>query len=427
MPSGHIIDNRPSKAAWVVLACVCILSLFNYLDRMLLAAVIPLIKQEFTLSDTYIGMLSASFAILYAVGGVPLGRLADHYSRRLIIASSAVVWSLMTALCGLSNTYWSLFTARIGVSLGEAGYMSASYSMLSDYFTPARRNFAVGAQISFASLGIVAGLSAGGWLASAYGWRMAFVMLGAPGLLVALICYLAMREPQRGAMDSAAAASEPPPSVINGLAILARNPIFVWLAICGGFNAFCAIGMVQWLPSFFVRTHEMPLATIGVLFGSAFGLGLGMGQVFGGIIASRMARRGTFEPLKLCIWSNLALAPAYLIVLWLPNANVAIATTFIATFIGALSHGSQGAGVQNTLPVRLRGMGHGVYAFSVSALGMAVGPLLVGVMSDAFAKTTNEADALRYALSVGQLMFIAAAFCGWRSWRAGKLADVTIE
>lgn len=403
-----------ARAAWTALLFVCAIAVINYTDRMTLAAMVPRIKAEFASTDSAIGWLSASFALVYSICGLPLARWADvSSSRRAILGLTATFWSLMTAACGLAQSYGALFAARCGVALGEAGQYPAAYSMLSDYFPPARRNFAIGTLIAASALGVVGGLALGGWLAAAIGWRSAFVVIGLPGVLLALLAYLCVREPERGAFDHGSFPLEGERSLWMTFTALLRNPLYVRLGLTAGFNGYCSIGIVQWLPSFFDRTFHLPLATIGLLFGTAFGLGLGAGQFAGAVTAARLARRSVAEPLKLCAVSNTLIGPGYLLVLCAPTVSFAIAMTLVTAVIAGLGHASQAAGVQNAVPPRLRGAAHGIQSVLVSGIGMGVGPLMVGIISDRLQPSLGSAEALRYALCISQILLATAAVTAW--------------
>jgi MFS family permease len=406
---------------------MCALATLNFIDRMALAAFLPAIKREFLLTDSRAAMLSASFALMYAACAVPLGRLADKYPRRAIISLTAVLWSVATAACGFAQSYWSLFAGRIAVAMGEAGYIPASFSMISDLFPPARRNIAVGVLGAAVTVGGALGIILGGGLASAYGWRIAFLIIGVPGLLVAFFAGRFLREPERGATDSPGVTPSRPESLAldshglgAALASLARNRVFIWIFLTSACNAYCHLGIVQWLPSYFERTQHFSMAVIGAAFGTTFGLGLGLGGLIGGILAAKLARRHVFDSLRLCIVSNALLVPGFLIVLWTANPRLAIGASLASTFLGALGHAAMSAGAQNAVAPHLRGLAQGVLMIGASIVGMGAGPLIVGLLSDAFAGTLGSAQGLRYALSMSLGIFAFAGLSGWQAYRTGR-------
>ena len=412
-------SERTPFGTWLTLGLICGIGLFNYIDRTVLAAVIPLIKVEFDLTDTSIGMLSGAFALLYAICGVPLGRLADNYSRRSIIGAAAAFWSAMTAACGLATGYWTLFFSRIGVAFGEAAFLPSAYSVISDLFSPARRHLAFGILSVFCSLGVVAGLAIGGGLAVAFGWRIAFILLGLPGLVFAALVFFLTKEPVRGGNDGGDSSEHEKHSLLSAIKALSRERVFMWIVSTSGFNGFCMLGMVQWLPSFFQRTHQLSIETIGLLFGVAFGVGMALGQFTGGLVATRLAAKGIFEPLRICILTNFLIIPGFLALLWTSHASIAVTMTFVTTFIGAFGHPAQSAGAQNSVSPRLRGTAAGFLSLAVALIGMGIGPVFVGVLSDAFLESVGSTEALRRALSIAQVLFLFASYSGWRAYRAG--------
>lgn len=407
------------RSTWTVVGIVCLIGFLNYVDRMVLAAVLPALKHEFLLSDTEVGLLSTGFALVYALAGLPLGQLADRYSRRLIICVATAFWSLMTILCGAAGTYSVVLLARIGVGLGEAAYMPAAFSTLSDLFAPARRHFAHSLVIVSTSIGVIVGLAMGGWLAANYGWRAAFFAFGAPGLLISVLAYFLFWEPRRGATDAAAGAGEAA-TLLQTLNALRSNSVFIWLCLTNAFNAFCVFGISQWLPSFFERVYQLSLSVIGIVFGIAFGVGLVLGQMMGGVLATRLARRGMFEPMKLCVVSNCLIVIGFVVVLWAPTLSLSIAATLLTTFVGSIGHAAQNTGIQNAVTARQRGVAQASSALLSSAIGMAVGPLIVGIFSDVFATYVGDAEALRYALTIPQVLFIFAAFAAFQAYRHGR-------
>jgi MFS family permease len=422
------VDSRSgARAAGIALGFICALAMLNFIDRMALAAFLPAIKHEFSLTDSRAAMLSASFALMYAACAVPLGRLADKYPRRAIIGFTAVVWSVATAACGLAHSYWSLFAGRIAVALGEAGYIPAGFSMISDLFSPTRRNVAVGVLAAATTVGGALGIILGGGLAGAYGWRVAFLVIGLPGLLVAFLAARLIREPERGATDASGPAAKQEASLGVALAALADNRVFVWIFLTAACNAYCHLGIVQWLPSYFERTQHFSLAVIGAAFGTTFGLGLGLGGFIGGVLAARLARRHVFDSLRLCIITNLLLIPGFLIVLWSPNPRVAIAASLASTFLGALGQAAMSAGAQNAVAPHQRGLAQGVLMIGAAVIGMGAGPLIVGLLSDAFVGAVGSARGLRYALSMSLGIFALAGLSGWRAYRAGRVGSYSFR
>jgi MFS family permease len=399
-----------ARRAFATLAVLTLITCVSYMDRVMLGALAPLVKAEFALSDTELGLLTGfAFTLFYAVCGIPLARYADRGSRRALISVSLAVWSAMTAACGLAQNYFQLLVARFAVGVGEAGSAPASFSLISDLYPSQRRPMAFGVYLSGTMLGIVLGLALAGWLGVRYGWRWAFYLLGLPGLLLALVAYRFIAEPPRGAFDVQRGAAVTSVDTRTALTLLAANRPLVWLTLGNGLQAFSVLGMSQWLPSFFVRTHKLSLGTIALFFGVAFGFGMLLGQIVGGLFGSRLARRNP-TTLTVSIAASVAVAPCYILALWLPNARGAIAMTFVAAFVGALINPSAAAAGQTLVEPHLRATAQAVINLAVSFVGMGLGVLFVGMLSDALRPTLKE-DSLRYALTIAQVMTLLAALC----------------
>lgn len=406
------------RQVWVSMTLICFFGMLSYLDRMLLAGAMPLVKREFQLTDTEVGLTSVAFAVVYAICGLFFGRLADKYPRRWILVLTVAFWSLMTAAFGMSHTFALLLLTRAAVALGEAGYSPAAYSTISDLFTPARRNFAFGLFLAMGSLGTILGLSLGGVLSQHFGWRACFLMFGIPGILLAIAAAILIKEPVRGGLDPKELVTGGEANAARALLALLKNAMFVWLCLVTAFGGFLTVGIAQWLPSFFERTYGLSVATVGLLCGLALGVGLGIGQLTGGSLAARIAKRGVFEPLKICLYANLLLVPLLLGAFWAPNFLLSAGLVMAAAIVGGAAHAPKFAAMQNGIDPRLRGMALGVSILLGAIFGMAVGPLVVGILSDAFLPSVGESQSLRYALTCSLVLFLLAAISAGQAYRA---------
>ncbi|MBN9591225.1 MAG: MFS transporter, partial [Alphaproteobacteria bacterium] len=261
-----------SAHAYYVLGFLFVLSTFNFLDRQLLSILMEPIRAELGLSDTVLGLLSGfAFALFYATLGIPIARLADQYSRRNIIAIAAALWSVMTAISGFAQGLVSLLLPRIGVGVGQAGFSPAAYSLIADYFHPARRATALAIYAAGVSVGLLLGLAGGGWINHAFGWRMAFIVIGLPGVLLAFIFYLTAREPIRGLLDGKVAPAAATPVMVS-LRHLWGLKTFRWLAIGSGVHAICIYGILQWTPSYLIRSFALDTREVGLWRGIIVGI-----------------------------------------------------------------------------------------------------------------------------------------------------------
>jgi predicted MFS family arabinose efflux permease len=384
-----------------------LVSFANYVDRMVLNAVAQPIKQEFALSDTQLGLLTGfAFVLLYALAALPLAALADRGSKSTVLALSVAFWSVATAVCGLTKSFSQLVTARLAVGIGESGCQPIGYALIADYFPGSRRATAIGWFMLGNSAGVAAGFALGGWLGQAYGWRMAFICVGLPGLLLASILAVYLRGAPRP--RARASLGGPAPSLRHGVPLLLRNRNYRWALIANGVYSFMIFGPVAWLPSFFVRSHGLPLRVAGLWSGLTIGLGMAAGMLIGGLCADRLSRRSESAPQLFCMAAALATGVAYLVALSLPDATWAFGATFVASAVGALGAPSNATTVQNLCDPRLRAVAASLVTLTISLLGVGLAPLVIGMLSDALAPQFGV-NALRTALALSLTVSWAAA------------------
>lgn len=380
-----------------VLAMAFAINVFNLADRQVLGIVLQPVKAEFALSDLQLGLLSGLvFTVVYSTLGIPLGSLADRRSRRNIIAASVAVWSAMTVLCGFAKSAVHLAFARMGVAFGESGFSPAIQSMLSDYFPPARRASAIAIWGFGASMGTLFGFAVGGHFAQHYGWRSAFFAVGAPGLLLAALFLLTVREPERGGAGEGKPRDAAPP-LFTGIARIWGTLSIRYLMFGAGAHLFVWYGLGTWLAAFFLRTHAMPLAQAGLYIGIITGVLGGAGTLIGGFWSDRLGRR---DP-RWYAWLSavgLALMIPFAAGMYLaPTAFSALAFGCVSGFLGAMWLAPTFAIVQLVAPPRLRGVGVGVLHFTQVMIGYGTGPVFIGWLSDRWAPEFG-ADSLRWAL-----------------------------
>lgn len=402
-----ITPVRP-RDAWIGVALLTLVSFFNYVDRMVLPALVQPIKAEFQLSDAQVGMLTGlGFVLLYAFVGVPIARLADRRERRSILATALALWSLATAACGFARSFTHLLLARMSVGIGEAACQPIGYALLADYFPPQRRATALGLFMVGNSLGIMAGFGLGGWLGTQYGWRTAFLVVGLPGVLLAVALRILMREPPRSGMDARLARE--PVGMFEAFALLFKNSAYVRIVAANVAYAIMIFGPIAWLPAFFIRTHGLSMQVVGLWTGIGIGIGMAVGMLVGGPLSDRLLRHGPERPLVLCAGASLVACGAYAVAFWAPVPQVAFAATFVAAAVGALCSPTNVASVQNVCDPRLRATASAILQIATSFLGIGVGPFLIGAMSDVF-EVWVQAESLRYALTAALLSCLLAAF-----------------
>jgi predicted MFS family arabinose efflux permease len=390
-----------------VLGLLTLASFANYVDRMVLSALAQPIKTEFSLTDAQLGLLTGfAFVLLYSVAGVPMARLADRTNRAVVLAAALALWSLATAACGLTSSFAGLVIARLFVGIGESGCQPIGYGLLGDYFPAERRALAMGCFMVGNSLGITAGFAIGGWIGALYGWRTAFVVVGLPGVLLAVAVATLLRAPGR---SQTAAARSAAPSFSGSLRLLLRDRRYRWLLAINGVYSYLIFGPVSWLPAYFTRTLGLPLHSVGVWTGLTVGIGMGGGMLLGGVIADRLLRRSASAPQWFGCAASLGTAAAWALVVLMPQPRWAFAATFFAAGICALNAPINVASVQNVCDPRLRATAAALATLATSLFGIGLAPLTIGLLSDAFAPALGR-ESLRYAIIASlPVCFVAAA------------------
>lgn len=377
-PSVADISPARANAALVALLFTYMLS---YIDRTALGVLQEPIKREFGLSDGQLGLLGGpAFAILYSLASLPIARLAERYSRSAIIAACLAVWSLMTLFCGFAHAYAQLLFARVGVSIGEAGGNPASHSLIADLFPPARRARALSVYTFGVPVGAFLGAALAGWLAHRWDWRTAFVILGALGFALLPVLLLIPRVP-RGRFD-ASVAEAPPPSTAAVLRVLLGNAAFRQLAAGATLVVLVGYSVAAFLPVFLIRVHGVHLGEVGWIAGLINGAAAGVGTLFGGFAADRFGRRDV----RVYAWMPAAMvmlaAPCFVVgfalgALWPATVLLMAGTAGIYTYIAPTF-----AQVHAMVGPRMRATASSVLFLIINLVGLGLGPMLVGIVSD---------------------------------------------
>jgi predicted MFS family arabinose efflux permease len=386
---------------WFVLVMLTLVAIVNFVDRQLMSILMEPIKAEFALSDTQLGFLTGfAFAIFYAIMGIPLARLADQGNRRKLIAVVIALWSVMTAACGLATGFITLLIARIGVGIGEAGSAPAVQSLIGDYFEPRRRATAIALQSTGVYIGILLGFLLGGWIGEFAGWRTAFIAVGLPGVLFALIFAWVVREPPRGRLDNVVDTGKAPP-FRETLQHLWSRRSYRHLPLAVSLYAFVAYGSMAWAPSFFIRTHGMALGEVGTWLALSAGVAGGLGCIIGGLVSDHVVNR-TGDP-RWHVWIPAILIaasiPLYFAIYLSPTPLPALLLTSVTWFLGNTWLGPIQATLQGLSGVRTRGMAIAIMLFVNNLVGLGLGPQVVGILSDVLQPSTGV-DSLRYALII---------------------------
>ena len=391
-----------------VIFLLAIVNMFNYIDRTILSVVLQPIKDDLGLSDTQLGLLTGlAFALFYAVCGIPIARWADRGVRRNIISLAIAVWSVMTALTGIAQNFYHLLLARIGIGAGEAGCLPPSHSIISDYFPVEKRSSALAIHATGATLGGMIGLALGGWIATLYGWRAAFLLLGLPGLLLALIVRFTLKEPPRGYSDDIST-TDPPAPLSMTLRKLFQKKSYFHLIMASALAVFSLVGINQWLPSFYTRNYGLTTAQTGFFFGFVYGAGGAVGAILGGFLADLLTRRNIrYVAWFACIIYLLAF-PFCFGLFFMPNAFLALTLNFVYVMITGASNGPIFAMIQGVAGVHTRAVAIAISMFVCSVVGMGAGPFFVGYLSDLLAGSLGD-HSLKYALVVSSCLTLFPA------------------
>lgn len=383
-----------------VLGMLTLVYIFNFIDRQLLVILQESIKKELNLSDTQLGLLSGfSFAIFYVSLGLPIAQLADKSNRRNIITVSLGLWSIMTAISGKAQNYIQLLLARIGVGIGEAGGSPPAHAMISDYFPPDQRATALSVYSTGIYFGIMFGFLMGGYLNQALGWRMAFYIVGIPGLIFSLLFYFVVKEPVRGAYDPHAVKEITSHTAFDVIKKLFSTHSFIFLAFATAFNVFCTYGLSNWAASFLSRVHQMKSADIGLVLGLLFGIGGAIGTFAGGYFADTLGKKNKSWYLKVpCISIILA---AFFAAIGLITAQVTICIIGLGLCVSLQSTylGPSIAVAHSLVPASMRSLTSAILFFILNIIGLGLGPLTIGALSDRLIPSFGS-ESLRWALSI---------------------------
>ena len=407
------IDPTPSVFSPAVrnyaLGVLVVVYTFNFIDRQILSILLEPIKQDLGLSDTALGMLTGfAFALFYATLGIPIARLADRGNRRNIIAWSLTIWSAMTALSGIAQNFWHLLIARIGVGVGEAGCSPPAHSMIADYFPAENRATALGIYSLGIPVGILFGFIAGGWLNEFFGWRVAFFVVGVPGILLALLVRWSLREPDRG-MAEGRQANADQPGIMETFTYLYQKPSFRHMAIGGGLTAFVGYGIVTWVPSFLIRSYGMDTGEVGTYLGLILGIPGGIGIALGGYLADRYGAKDTRWYLWVVTVALLVAVPITVGVYLSSSATASLLFLILPVLLGNFYQATTFSQAQGLVPLRMRAVAAAVLLFILNIIGLGAGPQMVGVVSDLLAPTYGD-ESLRYALLALSFVNIWAAY-----------------
>jgi MFS family permease len=407
---------------------------FNFIDRQIVTILAEPIKRELQIADWQLGLMTGTaFAIFYCTLGIPIARLAERRNRPWIIGLSLAAWSGFTALCGLAQNFWQLVLARIGVGVGEAGCTPPAHSLIADYTRREQRASAMAIYSMGNPVGALIGVVTGGLVADAFGWRTAFVLVGLPGILLAIVAVLTLVEPRlkRAAATARDAAQAPQASFADVMRVLWRKRTFWYMAFAVSIVAFVGYGHAPFGASFFLRVHGAeieqlaaqfglgPIGFVGLSLGLILGVAAGVGVFIGGIIADRYGARDLRAYMSIPGLAVLASVPIYTGALLMPTFLPILPILALNSILVSLWQGPVYATVQNIAPVHMRATAASIFLFIANLIGLGLGPLAVGAVSDVLAGPfgLGSAEGVRWALIGSQFLAIPAFVCFWLARR----------
>jgi MFS family permease len=412
---AELLERAP--ASWsmgrrhYVLAALCLIGLFNHIDRQIITILIEPIKREFNASDTAMGALTGLvFAGFYLAASAPLARLADVGVRRTVIAVCLGFWSLMTALGGLAQSFTQLAITRVGVAIGEAGAGPSSISMISDLYPLGRRATMISLYIGVQAVGIGLGVFLGGWLSQTFDWRTAFLMVGVPGVLLALLVMLTVKEPPRGMSDRHVAPEHAKPPLAEVARKLWSMKSYRFCLLTATLASLPGYGTLGWGPSMFMRVHGLSPTTTGFGFGAVAAASLFVGALFSGMFVDRFGRSDLRVYLWLGAGGSLLSAPLGLAMVFAPSPGIGFLLLSLFQLAISVHNPPIATMIQTLAPPRMRGLASVIPSLLVVCVGVGLAPFLIGVLSDLFQPRFGR-ESLRYALAFIYLGALAAGAC----------------
>lgn len=410
-----------------------VIYVLNFVDRQVINILAEPIKNELGLLDWQLGAMSGlAFAVFYTLLGLPIARYAEHGNRPYIIAVALALWSAFTAVCGLAQNFVQLVFARIGVGIGEAGCTPPAHSLITDYVPKEKRASALAFYSMGTPLGALVGMGLGGVIADEYGWRWAFIVCGLPGLVLAVIVAMTLVEPRiKQVLGDARRVAAKGATFADALKVLTRKRTFWLVAFAAAIKAFIGYGHAPFTASFFLRNHKPEIAELAAFFGLqsqgflglALGIVGGLGGAFGAFVGGQIADKYGGRDLRAYVSVPAVAAfltiPVYILAITFPTAWVAISILTINAILGTLWYGPVYATAQSIAPAHMRATASAIMLFIINLVGLGLGPLFVGLLSDWFAigMGMGAAEGVRWALITSALTGFGAVALFWMARR----------
>lgn len=393
---ASVHSSAPTRS-WIALGLLLAAYTISFIDRTAVSVVQESLKAELGLSDWHLGlMIGPAFAIIYALTGLPMARLAERGNRPIILAACVGVWSLMAMACGLARNFVELFIARMGVGVGEAGGNPTSHSLIADLFPQRQRSIAIAVYSLGAPLGTFLGAALVGWLAQTYGWRTAFLMLGPPGIIIAFAIWWVVPSPPRGTFETRQTDEGVPPFVTVLREALANSAFrhLVWgasLVVMVGYS------VAAFLPALLQRNYHLPMTEVGLIAGLVTGVGGGIGTMLGGVLGDRWAAGKPERLARIAALAALTAAPLTVCGILSATLSGLVGGAFLGTLAIYTYIAPAFAQVHGLATARTRATVIAIFYLITNLIGLGLGPPLVGAISDAWARNILNVDATAFS------------------------------
>ena len=395
-----------------LLGLLTVAATFNYLDRYVLSLVLEPIKQEFNLSDSQLGFLTGfGFALFYAVAAIPIARWADRGNRNIIVAVTTGLWSAMLVLCGLVGNFTQLLLIRVGVAVGEAGCLPPAQSLIADYYNRAERPRALAIYWLCGPLSTIIAFMGGGWLVDHIGWRMTFIVMGVPGILLAILVKFTLREP-RLAQTSTPVIQHPPFKTVFNTLWQRKAFRNITTAFCVSY--FFGMGIIQWLPTFFIRSHGMEISEVGTWLAFVWGLCGLFGTYLGGALAGRYAVHREALQMRAAAFVFVLGGLLYVVIYLSPNQYIAMGLMATTGVLFTLTNGIIFSAISSLSDDRMRSVALALVFLMANLIGFGLGPIAAGVMSDLLGPLVGQ-ESLRYTLVLLSPGYLWVAYFYWKA------------
>ncbi len=413
------MENSHSKR-WYTVIMLALVYACSQMDRQIMSILLDPIAKDLGASDTQMGLLvGIYFALFYTFFAIPIAMIADRTNRKNVIALSVVVWSALTAVCGAVTSYFQMALARMGVAFGEAGSTPASISIISDLFDEKSRTSAIAVFIAGASVGALFAFLCGGILLDKFGWRMTFVLIGLPGILLGLIVFLTVKEPKKAiSKDSSANAA----GLGETISFMAKQAALRHVLIGKILGGFVGYGLALWVPTFLYRSYGLTGTQVGLTLAAFAVIGV-IGTLASGRIIDHFAKNDERWRAWIICFAKLISLPFLATFFFIDQLSIALILYAIPSFFGSFYLAPSAALIQNLVKIPMRTVAAAVSLFLLNIIGLGLGPLVVGIGTDALAPKFGD-EALRYTLSAFIFVNLLAVF---HFWRAGVLLGKTVK